>query len=133
MSPLISMTKTVSALIQCHSRVGRRWRYAIRRGGGAGGAASIGSSMTAASFIARNDHSSRQPARQRALLQPQIDNAGDPRACMPIAKRKCWPRHRQTLEWILEKPSDLGDDSVGRGADQTCVTTSNALRPLSLL
>src|SRR5947207_15696895 len=112
-SPLISMTNTASALTQCHRRVGRRWRYAIRDGGGAGGAVSMGSSMTAASFIGGKDHSSGKPARQRPLLQPGNDNFGDSRAGVSIAERKCGPRHRQTLERILDEPPNLGDDPFG--------------------
>src|SRR3954469_11893456 len=115
MSPLISMTKTVSALIQCHSRVGRRWGYWIRRGGGAGGAASIGSSMTAASFIARNDHSSRQPARQRPLLQPGNDNVGDPGPRTAVAEGEGGAAHRSQRNRVVEQAPDLSDDPLAVG------------------
>src|SRR5438270_4060903 len=65
------------------------------------------------------------------MLQQRHENCDDPRAPMTMSKRKCSPRHRQTLERILEEPPDFGDDSIGGGADEKGVAASNALRPLS--
>ena len=131
--PLISMTKTVRAWIQCHSRVGRRWRYAIRRGTGAGAAASMGSSMTAASFICRNDHSSHQPVRQPSLLQPRHDNSCDAWSCVSIAKRQSGAAHHRQRDRVVEQPPDLRDDALAVGADEPRRSRGYALWPLGFV
>lgn len=68
-----------------------------------------------------------------STLKPSLDDAGDPAARVPVSEREGRTRHRETLERILEKPPDLGNDSLGRRANETRVAARDALRSLRFL
>src|SRR5438270_7529110 len=105
----------------------------MRRGGGAGGAASMGSSMTAASFIGRNDHSASTLTRHWPLLQPRTDNICDPRAGAAVAERKDRAAHRGKRDRIVEQTADFCDDLLAVRADQSRRSRCDALRPLGFV
>src|SRR3954447_3223101 len=128
----MSMTNTVSALTQCHTRVGRRWRYAIRRGGAAGVSTSIGSSMIGWSSIGDQELSSGKATRQRLLLQPRHNHIGNARASAAVAEREARDAHRGKLGRVVKKSPCFGHDPVAVGADENGCAANQSLRAFGL-
>ena len=65
--------------------------------------------------------------------EPMVDDFGDAAGGAAVAIGECAQRHRSLRKGIGKQPPSLGDDRLGRGADEAHVARDHPLRPLGLL